>query len=89
MAVYAVIAIAVVLVLPSLFSGFFIDEYIQAVRWKAVLDTQQGIVDFLNRVVRARTSTASIPTLQAPSMHKSQCRPVELLSLFAKSVSYV
>ena len=33
----AVIATALVLALPSLFSGLFIDEYIQAARWRAGL----------------------------------------------------
>jgi hypothetical protein len=39
----AVIALAVVLGLPSLFSPLFIDEYVQAVKWKAA-----GVVRFLN-----------------------------------------
>lgn len=43
-----VIAIALVLVVPSLFSGFFIDEYIQAARWKTAFEEHHGIVDFLN-----------------------------------------
>ncbi len=38
----AVIAIAMVLSLPSLFSPLFIDEYVQAARWKA------GLGSFLN-----------------------------------------
>jgi hypothetical protein len=37
-----VIAVALVLSLPSLFSPLFIDEYVQAVRWKA------GLGSFLN-----------------------------------------
>jgi hypothetical protein len=35
---HAVIVVALVLALPSLFSGFFIDEYVQAARWRAALD---------------------------------------------------
>ncbi|HEY5960173.1 MAG TPA: hypothetical protein VIV60_26650 [Polyangiaceae bacterium] len=47
---HAVIVVALVLALPSLFSGFFIDEYVQAARWKASVDhfDGKGIVDFLN-----------------------------------------
>ncbi len=47
---HAVIVVALVLALPSLFSGFFIDEYVQAARWKASVDhfDGKGSVDFLN-----------------------------------------
>jgi hypothetical protein len=47
---HAVILVALVLVLPCLFSGFFIDEYVQAARWRATLDHAglAGIGKFLN-----------------------------------------
>jgi len=47
---HAVIVVALVLALPSLFSGFFIDEYVQAARWRASVDhvDGNGIVDFPN-----------------------------------------
>jgi hypothetical protein len=47
---HAVIVVALVLALPSLFSGFFIDEYVQAARWRAALDHAgvAGIGKFLN-----------------------------------------
>jgi hypothetical protein len=47
---YAVIVIALVLALPALFSGFFVDEYVQAARWRAALDRGglTGMVEFLN-----------------------------------------
>ena len=47
---HAVIAIALVLAVPALFSGFFVDEYVQAARWRAALDHAglAGIGKFLN-----------------------------------------
>jgi hypothetical protein len=47
---HLVILVALVLALPCLFSGFFIDEYVQAARWRASVDQVEGkgIVDFLN-----------------------------------------
>lgn len=45
-----VIVVALLLTLPSLFSGFFIDEYVQAARWRASIDhiDGKGLLDFLN-----------------------------------------
>lgn len=50
-AAIAVIALAVVLVLPALFSPLFVDEYAQTARWRAAFSgaSPPGLGSFLNR----------------------------------------